>query len=53
MVGHYTQIVWKQTTQVGASRLIIETSSNLGPMRYVVVFANYNPPGNFRGKPPF
>jgi len=53
VVGHYTQIVWNGTRLMGASRLIIETTSDIGPMRYVIVFSNYDPPGNSTGKAPY
>lgn len=38
--GHFTQLVWKDTEQVGMA------FSKLGP--YIVVAAEYYPPGNFR-----
>jgi len=49
-VGHYTQMVWKGSTQVGMGKAIIQT----GPQRgWLIVVANYNPPGNFLGQAPY
>lgn len=43
--GHYTQIVWRDTTQMGCG---IARSS-----RREIWVCNYNPPGNFVGERPF
>jgi len=43
--GHYTQVVWKSTTEVGCG---VARSGN----REVWV-CNYNPPGNFIGQKPY
>ncbi len=40
--GHFTQVVWKSTTQVGAAKAIVGNSC--------FVVANYIPPGNFVGE---
>lgn len=44
--GHYTQMIWKNTKEVGVG---VATCPNGG----VVVVANYNPPGNFSGEFPY
>ncbi|MDJ0706892.1 MAG: CAP domain-containing protein [Leptolyngbyaceae cyanobacterium MO_188.B28] len=41
-VGHYTQIIWSNTTQVGCS-----LSSN---QNFDFLVCRYNPPGNFQGQ---
>ena len=43
--GHFTQVVWKSSTHVGAGK-----ASNGG---YCVVVANYSPPGNMNTKEQF
>ncbi|CAA6822465.1 MAG: SCP-like extracellular [uncultured Thiotrichaceae bacterium] len=44
--GHYTQMVWKDTTQVGCAVAICQDFSQ-------VWVCNYNPPGNYIGKRPY
>lgn len=44
--GHYTQIVWKSTEQVGCGRAICSDESQ-------VWVCNYSPPGNFVGQKPY
>ncbi|OOQ57505.1 hypothetical protein BC343_14620 [Mucilaginibacter pedocola] len=44
--GHYTQMVWKNTTQVGVGVAISAKGD-----RYVV--ANYSPSGNYIGEVPY
>ncbi len=44
--GHYTQIVWKNTTKVGCA---IATC----PDGMVIVVCNYDPSGNWGGETPF
>jgi len=44
-IGHFTQVVWKSCTHVGAGK-----ASNGG---YCVVVANYKPPGNMNTKEQF
>ncbi len=43
--GHYTQIVWKTTEQIGCAKA--ECNGNL------IVVCNYNPPGNVLGQKPY
>lgn len=45
MVGHYTQIVWRTTTEVGCAAF--ECGNAL------LVVCNYNPPGNWVGQHPY
>jgi pathogenesis-related protein 1 len=44
-VGHYTQIVWKNTTRFGCGQALC--GGNL------IVACNYDPPGNFIGQKPY
>lgn len=45
-MGHYTQMIWKNTTHVGAGYAQC-------PSGAIIVVANYNPPGNYIGSNPF
>jgi len=45
--GHFTQVVWKGTTHVGAA-LVKKVNSKGYTETYIV--ARYSPPGNFRGQ---
>ena len=48
--AHYTQIVWKDTTEIGAGKAIIGKGEKQG---WTVVVCNYNPPGNIAGRKPY
>ncbi|CDP02944.1 unnamed protein product [Coffea canephora] len=45
--GHYTQIVWRQTTRIGCARVTCFGG------RGVFMTCNYNPPGNYIGERPY
>ncbi len=54
VIGHYTQIVWKDTRRLGAGRLVIDVRDARGVSRqYVAIVCNYDPPGNFPGQRPY
>lgn len=44
--GHYTQMVWRGSTEIGAGKAIIQKGNMKG---WTVVVCNYNPPGNMIG----
>ncbi len=44
--GHYTQVVWKDTTQVGCGKSICSDNSQIW-------VCNYTPAGNFVGQKPY
>jgi pathogenesis-related protein 1 len=43
--GHYTQMVWKTTKQIGCAK--VECKRN------IIVVCNYDPPGNEQGQKPY
>ncbi|KAF3342049.1 pathogenesis-related protein 1-like protein [Carex littledalei] len=45
--GHYTQVVWRHSTQLGCAR--VECDNNAG----VFIICSYNPPGNYNGEKPY
>ncbi|XP_059169407.1 uncharacterized protein LOC131951133 [Physella acuta] len=44
--GHYSQMVWRDTTALGCAITQCENIANL-------VFCTYNPPGNYKGEKPY
>lgn len=44
--GHYTQMIWRSTTTVGMGRATC-------PNGWVVIVAEYDPPGNYIGQTPY
>lgn len=52
--GHYTQIVWRNTTQVGcATKLCDKNSPFSGFTQWQFWVCDYSPPGNFVGQRPY
>ena len=43
--GHYTQIVWRNTAQIGCASVVCNDN--------IILVCNYYPPGNFLGQKPF
>ena len=48
--GHYTQIIWKNTTEIGCGKAIYETGDFKGG---TVIVCRYNPAGNYSGERPY
>ena len=44
-VGHYTQMVWRDTRMLGCGESVCNTT--------LIVACNYDPPGNILGRKPF
>jgi len=45
--GHYTQMVWRTTTHLGAGRATVQAGERKG---WTIVVCNYAPAGNRRGQ---
>ena len=43
--GHYTQMVWRQTTRLGCGQAVCRNT--------LIVACNYDPPGNVIGRKPY
>lgn len=52
--GHYTQVVWRNSTQVGCGYKACTTGSPFGGFpNWNYYVCNYNPPGNWIGQWPY
>ena len=52
--GHYTQVVWRNTTQVGCATAVCTTNSPFSSSpRWQLWVCNYAPPGNYVGQKPY
>jgi hypothetical protein len=51
--GHYTQLVWRGTRQVGCAKVSCTTGSPFGSGRWWYVVCDYAPPGNVIGQRPY
>ncbi|KAJ1287631.1 hypothetical protein BS78_02G025300 [Paspalum vaginatum] len=45
--GHYTQVVWRDTTAIGCARVVCDNNAG------VFIICNYNPAGNVNGEIPY
>lgn len=48
--GHYTQMIWKDSTELGCGIAQYATGSRTG---WLVIVCRYNPPGNYVGEKPY
>ncbi|CAM0958554.1 unnamed protein product [Alopecurus aequalis] len=44
--GHYTQVVWRDSTAIGCARVVCDSGG-------VFIICSYNPPGNYEGQSPY
>src|SRR5262249_52603069 len=53
--GHYTQLVWRSTTQVGCGLRVCTTGSPFGSRAstWTMIVCDYRPPGNFSRQRPY
>jgi pathogenesis-related protein 1 len=47
MCGHYTQIVWRNSTGIGCARVVCDHDAG------TFITCNYSPPGNYIGERPY
>jgi pathogenesis-related protein 1 len=45
--GHYTQVVWRNSTQIGCARVVCDNNAG------IFITCNYYPRGNYVGKKPY
>ncbi|ESN97584.1 hypothetical protein HELRODRAFT_185908 [Helobdella robusta] len=53
MCGHYTQIVWATTTEVGCAAQVCDSIGGTSFRGGHIVVCNYLPPGNWVGQKPY
>jgi uncharacterized protein YkwD len=53
--GHYTQVVWRNSTQVGCATVICTKNSPFGAEfpKWQLWVCDYSPPGNYVGEKPY
>lgn len=45
--GHYTQVVWQNSTAIGCARVVCDSNNG------VFIICSYNPRGNYPGQSPY
>jgi pathogenesis-related protein 1 len=51
--GHYTQVVWRDSTELGCGLQSCTANSPFGGGSWQIWVCNYSPPGNFEGQKPY
>ncbi|KAI7794503.1 peptidase inhibitor 16 [Triplophysa rosa] len=53
MCGHYTQMVWADSRQIGCATHVCDTLEGLDLPKSTLLVCNYYPTGNFEGQRPY
>ncbi|NXW50168.1 PI16 inhibitor, partial [Nyctiprogne leucopyga] len=53
MCGHYTQVVWASTHQIGCGAKFCEKIDGIETEDMYLLVCNYYPPGNMKGRKPY
>ncbi|NXL39651.1 PI16 inhibitor, partial [Glaucidium brasilianum] len=53
MCGHYTQVVWASTYQIGCGAKFCEKIEGIETEDMYLLVCNYYPPGNMKGRKPY
>ncbi|KFQ99046.1 Peptidase inhibitor 16, partial [Opisthocomus hoazin] len=53
MCGHYTQVVWASTHQIGCGAKFCEKIDGIETEEMYLLVCNYYPPGNMKGRKPY
>ncbi|NXA20353.1 PI16 inhibitor, partial [Ibidorhyncha struthersii] len=53
MCGHYTQVVWASTHQIGCGAKFCEKIDGIDTEGMYLLVCNYYPPGNMKGRKPY
>jgi pathogenesis-related protein 1 len=51
--GHYTQVVWRDSTQIGCGVAQCPSGGPFGEHEWVFWVCNYSPAGNWQGQKPY
>ena len=51
--GHYTQVVWRETTEVGCAFRVCSGDGPFGDRDWEIWVCRYAPGGNVAGRPPY
>lgn len=51
--GHYTQVVWRASTELGCAIQVCDRSSPFGNGEWTMTVCNYAPAGNYSGQRPY